>query len=143
MYSASAGWTSSGYASDTQSEGSIGRTERPPRETARKRGSARVLGSGAHHQTISTVTQLDVVLSPSGQHGVSGESIRTAWALFLTRNGHVRPLLPTVRLCAIIDVSDEWAPLSEREKNTSRNPPPSYVPGPGGFPGFGAGALRE
>ena len=87
-----------------------------------ERGSARVRGNGERIQGISNGTQLSVVIGPCEQHGALEARIRKFGAFPRARNGHVRPLLPTVRFGAIVDVEDEWSQLSEMGAYESQFP---------------------
>ena len=96
-------------------------------------GSVRVRGNGAHRREISIGAQFNAVISPSEQHGVLAEIAMEVGAFPPTPNGHVNPLLQTVRFCAIIEVEDERAPLVGREEYASqfphrRFPPPAVFP---------------
>ena len=70
---------------------------------------ARVGGSGLRRQSISDGAQFSVSSNPTEQHGILAEGIRSIGAMYLTRNEHIRPLIPTARLCAVVNVEDEWA----------------------------------
>ena len=68
----------------------------------------RISAAGSHRQTVALGTQLTVKLNPVTQEGPLALEVHQKGAVFLVRQDHTHPSIPTVRFCAVIQKGDDW-----------------------------------